>query len=58
MVNSAVVLTTSQDSRLVYVSLGQKRVSSSSHNPLTLTHSDSGRKLEKLSAQDLRVSSA
>ena len=57
MVGNSVVLTTSIDNKLGHISLAsRKKVSSSSHNPLALTHTDSGRKLEKLSAQDLKVS--
>ena len=57
MVESSIVLTTAMDSQLVHVGLTRKKGSSSSstHNPLTLTHSDSGRRLEKLSAQDVKV---
>ena len=53
MVGSGMVLTLSGERRPACVSLSQRR--SSFHVPLTLTPSDSGRRLEKLSAQDPKV---
>ena len=53
MVGSGMVLTLSGERRPACVSISQRR--SSFHVPLTLTPSDSGRRLEKLSAQDPKV---
>ena len=53
MVGSGMVLTLPKDNCPACVSLSQRR--SSIHVPLTLTPSDSGRRLEKLSAQDPKV---
>ena len=54
MVGSGMVLTLPSESHPVCVSLSQRR--SSINVPLTLTPSDSGRRLEKLSSQDPKVS--
>jgi hypothetical protein len=53
MVGSGMVLTLCGERRPACVSLSQRRYSF--HVPLTLTPSDSGRRLEKLSAQDPKV---
>ena len=54
MSDSIVVMTDGK--KLCHVMSTRKRASSTSyHNPLTLSNTDSGRKLEKLSVQDLKV---
>lgn len=50
------ILVTTDGRKLCHVMSTRKRASSASyHNPLTLTNTDSGRRLEKLSVQDLKV---
>lgn len=53
MVGSGMVLTLPSERCLACVTLSQRRFSF--HVPLTLTPSDSGRRLEKLSSQDPKV---
>ncbi len=54
MVDRTIVLTLAEDRRPVSVSLSGRRLSGAPI-PLTLTQSDSGKKLEKLSAHDPKV---